>query len=110
MVLFNVILNARSIPVFSRQKICIVMNISFQEITRVLRNGGRYICISLLQEHILRHLLSYFPNVGFMFRIVRCHEAEAKTRAEEGSSIPVFAVIATKFANLPQTVMLYSFL
>ena len=76
----------------------------FQEITRVLRNGGRYICISLLQEHILRELLSYFPNAGFMFRIIRCHEAEAKTRIEEGSFIPVFAVVATKFTSLSQTV------
>ncbi|EZA55152.1 Methyltransferase-like protein [Ooceraea biroi] len=27
------------------------------EVTRVLRNGGRYVCISLLQEHVLRKLL-----------------------------------------------------
>ncbi|XP_076766144.1 eEF1A lysine and N-terminal methyltransferase homolog [Xylocopa sonorina] len=81
------------------------INKYFEEITRVLRNGGRYICISLLQEHILKQLLSYFPNAGFMFRIVRCHEAEEKTRIEEGSSIPVFAVIATKFTNLSQTVL-----
>lgn len=39
-----------------------------------------------------------------MFRIVRCHEAEEKTRMEDGSSIPVFAVIATKVINLSQTV------
>lgn len=39
-----------------------------------------------------------------MFRIVRCHEAEEKTRLEDGSSIPVFAVIATKITNLSQTV------
>ena len=81
------------------------VNKYFKEITRVLRNGGRYICISLLQEHILRELLSYFPNAGFMFRIIRCHEAEAKTRIEEGSFIPVFAVVATKFTSLSQTVL-----
>ncbi|XP_076661380.1 eEF1A lysine and N-terminal methyltransferase homolog isoform X1 [Halictus rubicundus] len=77
----------------------------FKEITRVLRNGGRYICISLLQEHILTELLSYFPTAGFMFRIIRCYEAEAKARIEEGSSIPVFAVVATKFTNLPHSVL-----
>ncbi|XP_071870745.1 eEF1A lysine and N-terminal methyltransferase homolog [Bombus fervidus] len=81
------------------------VNKYFKEITRILRNGGRYICISLLQEYILRQILSYFPNVGFMFRIVRCHEAEEKTRLEDGSSIPVFAVIATKITNLSQTVL-----
>ncbi|XP_077272908.1 eEF1A lysine and N-terminal methyltransferase homolog [Temnothorax americanus] len=77
----------------------------FKEITRVLRNGGRYICISLLQEHILRKLLSYFPASGFMFRIVRCHEAESKARVEEGSSVPVFVIVATKFTKLSQTVL-----
>ncbi|CAK9821314.1 eEF1A lysine and N-terminal methyltransferase homolog [Anthophora retusa] len=77
----------------------------FKEITRVLRNGGRYICISLLQEHILRELVSYFPSNGFIFRIVRCYEVEVKTQIEEGSSIPVFVVIATKFTNLPQTIL-----
>lgn len=39
-----------------------------------------------------------------MFRIVRCHEAEEKTRLEDGSSIPVFAIIATKIVYLSQTV------
>ncbi|KYN10088.1 PREDICTED: methyltransferase-like protein 13 [Trachymyrmex cornetzi] len=77
----------------------------FKEITRVLRNGGRYICISLLQEHILRKLLSYFPTSGFMFRIARCHEAELKARIEEGSSIPVFVIVATKFTKLSQNVL-----
>lgn len=81
------------------------VNKYFKEITRILRSGGRYICISLLQEHILRELLSYFPTNGFMFRIVRCHEAEEKTRLEDGSSIPVFAIIATKITNLSQTVL-----
>ncbi|KMQ96795.1 methyltransferase-like protein 13 isoform x3 protein [Lasius niger] len=76
----------------------------FKEITRVLRNGGRYICISLLQEHILRKLLSYFPASGFMFRISRCHEAESKARLEEGSLVPIFVIIATKFIRLSQTV------
>ncbi|XP_012230561.1 eEF1A lysine and N-terminal methyltransferase homolog [Linepithema humile] len=77
----------------------------FKEVTRVLRNGGRYICITLLQEHILRKLLSYFPTSGFMFRISRCHEAESKARMEEGSSVPIFVVIATKFIKLSQTIL-----
>ncbi|XP_053994379.1 eEF1A lysine and N-terminal methyltransferase homolog [Hylaeus volcanicus] len=81
------------------------VNRYFKEITRVLRNGGRYICISLLQEHILRELISYFPSAGFMFRIVRCHEAETKARIEEGSLIPIFVVIATKFTTLSQSVL-----
>ncbi|XP_015604537.1 methyltransferase-like protein 13 [Cephus cinctus] len=77
----------------------------FSEITRVLRNGGRYICISLLQEHILKKLVSYFPSAGFMFRVSRCHEAEIQARENDTSSLPVFIVIATKFTKLPQPVL-----
>ncbi|EZA46363.1 Methyltransferase-like protein, partial [Ooceraea biroi] len=75
----------------------------FKEVTRVLRNGGRYVCISLLQEHILRKLLSYFPASNFMFHISRCHDAESKARTEGGSSIPIFMIIATKCSKLQQT-------
>lgn len=77
----------------------------FQEIHRVLRNGGRFVCISLLQEHILKKLVSYFPTAGFMFRVSRCIEAEMKTKEEEGSTIPVFIVVATKFNKLSQPVL-----
>ncbi|OAD58257.1 Methyltransferase-like protein 13, partial [Eufriesea mexicana] len=105
---FNVIIDKGTLDTLmpdTKEGTISVINKYFKEITRVLRNGGRYICISLLQEHILKQLLFYFPNAGFMFRIVRCHEAEEKARIEDGSSIPVFAVIATKFTNLSQTVL-----
>lgn len=49
------------------------------EISRVLRIGGRYICISLLQEHIIRQLVDFFPKNNWMFRVVRAVEAEQKT-------------------------------
>jgi ubiquinone/menaquinone biosynthesis C-methylase UbiE len=35
----------------------------FTEIGRVLKLGGRYICISLMQDHILNKVLQYFPDV-----------------------------------------------
>lgn len=35
----------------------------FREIGRVLRQGGRYVCVSLLQDHILRKVLEYFPEM-----------------------------------------------
>lgn len=35
----------------------------FTEIGRVLKFGGRYICISLMQDHILNKVLQYFPDV-----------------------------------------------
>ncbi|ETN61319.1 CGI-01 protein [Anopheles darlingi] len=79
----------------------------FSEIRRVLRTGGRYVCISLLQEHILREVVDHFPANHFMLRIVRCPEAGSRQQGEDGggSSLVVFAVVATKFKALPMRVL-----
>lgn len=74
----------------------------FKEICRLLKSGGRYICISLLQEHILKLLLEFFPKNNFMVRVVRCFEAENKENTSCG--LPIFIVICTKFKALPKTV------
>lgn len=79
----------------------------FKEICRVLKSGGRYICISLLQEHVLKLLLQFFPRNNFMVRVVRCFEAEHKESAN--GSLPVFMVICTKFKALPNLVSVYSY-
>lgn len=75
----------------------------FGEVKRVLKNGGRFMCISLLQEHIIKYLLEFFPENNFLFRVVRCLDAESKTQQtnDDGTSMPVFAVILTKFIKLP---------
>ena len=35
----------------------------FSEISRVLRLGGRFICVSLLEQHILKRILLYFVSM-----------------------------------------------
>lgn len=39
------------------------INQLFCEIGRVLKLGGRYVCISLMQDHILNKVLQYFPDM-----------------------------------------------
>ncbi|XP_012251378.2 eEF1A lysine and N-terminal methyltransferase homolog [Athalia rosae] len=105
---FSVVLDKGTLDaLMTDESIDVIMRVEtlFNEITRVLRNGGRYICISLLQEHILKKLLNYFPNAGFMFRVIRCYEAELKTYEEDGNAMPVFLVVATKFNELAQSVL-----
>lgn len=79
----------------------------FDESSRVLKSGGRFIVISLLQEHVLDILLDYFPSNNYLVRVVRCFEAETKTSQanEDGSSMPVFCVILTKFLKLPMQIL-----
>ncbi|KAL4720207.1 hypothetical protein ACJJTC_005086, partial [Scirpophaga incertulas] len=78
----------------------------FSELKRVLRLGGRYICVSLLQSHILNKLLEVFCDNSWMFRIVRCHEAEEKNANDgDGTTMPVFVVIATKFKAMSELIL-----
>lgn len=81
----------------------------FKEISRILRTGGRYICISLLQEHILKYVIDYFPKNSFMLRIVHCLDAERANQEKNADNpdavtMPVFVLVATKFKALPMQV------
>lgn len=79
----------------------------FEEIKRVSKLGGRYLCISLLQSHILNKLLASFCDKAWMLRVVRCHEAEEKNAEDaDGTAMPVFVVVATKFKEMPNQVSL----
>ncbi|CAL4094377.1 unnamed protein product, partial [Meganyctiphanes norvegica] len=73
----------------------------FSEINRILRIGGRYVCISLLQEHIIAHVVRWFPANGWMVRVCRCEDAEQSQREEGKFSFPVFVMICTKFKQMP---------
>jgi spermidine synthase len=77
----------------------------FSEIQRVAKLAGRYVCVSLLQEHILKALLDYFPANNWMLRVVRCFEAEAKATENGENSMPVFLVVCTKFKALPRKIL-----
>lgn len=81
----------------------------FKEIGRVLKTGGRYVCISLLQEHILKYIIEYFPKNSFMLRIVHCSDADRANQEKNADNsntltMPVFTVVATKFKALPMPV------
>lgn len=76
----------------------------WNEIDRVLRIGGRYVCVSLLQKHIIEAMVKRFAENNWMFRVVRCHDAE-KSSDNDGSPLPVFMVIATKLQKLPIAVL-----
>ncbi|KAK9680381.1 Methyltransferase domain [Popillia japonica] len=68
----------------------------FREISRVLKDNGRYICVSLLQEHILKKILSYSAANDWSTKIIRCHEAESKTSTTSDNTLPVFMVVCSK--------------
>ena len=74
------------------------------QVDRILRLGGRYVCISLLQPHILEFVVDSFArDRGWPVRIVRCKEAE-EGRPPEDRTFPVFAVVATKFKRMENAI------
>ncbi|XP_049588046.1 eEF1A lysine and N-terminal methyltransferase [Syngnathus scovelli] len=67
------------------------------EVGRVLSVGGRYVCITLAQESVIRLAVEHFVQLGWA---VRLHCLQEETSAEEdGDSfvLPIFILICTKF-------------
>ncbi|XP_052790204.1 eEF1A lysine and N-terminal methyltransferase-like [Mya arenaria] len=73
----------------------------FSEIDRVIKLMGRYICISLLQEHILRKIVRYFSERSWAVRIHKINTDNSEG-SEKDFNMPVFAVVCTKFKKNPQ--------
>jgi len=68
----------------------------WQEISRVLKFGGRYLCVSLLQPHILLSMVNWFSSKSWPVRIIRCVEAD-QSKEEHDRGLPVFVIVITKF-------------
>ncbi|EDW13508.1 eEF1A lysine and N-terminal methyltransferase homolog [Drosophila mojavensis] len=85
-----------------------IVNRYFTEILRTMRNGGRYVGVSMLQEHIIEYLLEFLPRNNCMLRIVHCLDVERANRernSEDSLILPVFVIIATKFKSLPMRIL-----
>ncbi|GMT25926.1 hypothetical protein PFISCL1PPCAC_17223, partial [Pristionchus fissidentatus] len=63
----------------------------FNEVTRVLRAAGRYIIVTLAQEHILRAWVDHFRTTNQY--ILRIHKID---NSASGFPMPVFVFVATK--------------
>ncbi|XP_009945317.1 PREDICTED: methyltransferase-like protein 13 isoform X1 [Leptosomus discolor] len=69
----------------------------FAEISRVLQVGGRYLCISLAQAHVLKKAVEYFSQEGW---VVRVHQV-AGSGDKQQFVLPVFIYVMTKFRKIP---------
>ncbi|XP_009570537.1 PREDICTED: methyltransferase-like protein 13, partial [Fulmarus glacialis] len=69
----------------------------FAEISRVLQVGGRYLCVSLAQAHVLKKAVEYFSQEGW---VVRVHQV-AGSGDKQQFVLPVFVYVMTKFRKIP---------
>ncbi|NXL44629.1 MET13 protein, partial [Podilymbus podiceps] len=71
----------------------------FAEISRVLQVGGRYLCVSLAQAHVLKKAVEYFSREGW---VVRVHQV-AGSGDKQCFVLPVFVYVMTKFRKIPNS-------
>ena len=67
----------------------------FNEISRVTKVGGRYLCVSLAQPHIINEVLDFFSDCWF----VKAHKLEINSNTIEeglGAKLPIFVLVLTK--------------
>ncbi|XP_064003324.1 eEF1A lysine and N-terminal methyltransferase isoform X5 [Pogoniulus pusillus] len=68
----------------------------FAEIGRVLQVGGRYLCVSLAQAHVLKKAVEYFFQEGW---VVRVHQV-ASSGDKQQFVLPIFIYVMTKFRKI----------
>ncbi|XP_069087543.1 eEF1A lysine and N-terminal methyltransferase isoform X2 [Pleurodeles waltl] len=78
------------------------VNQMFAEVSRVLQVGGRYLCVSLAQDHILRKVVGHFTKEGWMVRVHQIDNGDRELTSPETQFVmPVFVFVMTKFKKLP---------
>ncbi|XP_068176000.1 eEF1A lysine and N-terminal methyltransferase isoform X2 [Antennarius striatus] len=63
------------------------------EVGRVLSVGGRYFCVTLAQEGVIKLAVEHFVQLGWAVRL-HCLQEETE---EDSFALPVFVLVCTKF-------------
>lgn len=66
------------------------------QVSRVLSIGGRYICVTLAQEHVISLAVEHFVHMGWAVRL-HCIQEERGTEEEDSFALPVFVLVCIKF-------------
>ena len=64
------------------------------QVARVLCVGGRYVCVTLSQESVVRLAVEHFVSLGWAVRFHCLQEAQS---SEDSFALPVFILVCTKF-------------
>ncbi|XP_047443253.1 eEF1A lysine and N-terminal methyltransferase [Mugil cephalus] len=65
------------------------------EVSRVLCVGGRYVCVTLAQEEVIKLAVEHFVQLGWAVRL-HCLQEE-RGKEEDSFALPVFVLVCTKF-------------
>lgn len=75
------------------------------EVARVLTVGGRYVCVTLAQEHVIKLAVEHFSNAGWAIRI-HCLSQQSQDSDSSSFALPVFVLVCTKFRQPPPFALL----
>ncbi|KAF7690170.1 hypothetical protein HF521_011974 [Silurus meridionalis] len=90
---FQAALDKGTLDAMASEEEGIVAGRMLAEVGRVLAVGGRYVCVTLAQEHVIKMAVEHFAEAGFAVRI----HCLSQQNADSSFSLPVFVLVCTKF-------------
>ncbi|XP_042562006.1 eEF1A lysine and N-terminal methyltransferase [Clupea harengus] len=76
------------------------------EVSRVMAVGGRYVCVTLAQEHVVRLAVEHFSSAGWAIRLHCMTKEEDQDSDSTTFALPVFVLVCTKFRQPPPFLVL----
>lgn len=102
---YQVVLDKGTLDAMASEKEGALAKKMLTEITRVLAVGGRYVCVTLAQENVVRLGVEYFSDAGWAIRL-HCVTKEEDQDSESTFALPVFVLVCTKFRQPPPFLLL----
>lgn len=97
---FQAVLDKGTLDAMASEEECIVAGHMLAEMGRVLAVGGRYVCVTLAQEHVIKLAVEHFANAGWAIRI-HCLSQQSQESDSSSFALPVFVLVCTKFRQPP---------
>ncbi|VDK40427.1 unnamed protein product [Taenia asiatica] len=98
---FNCVVDKGTFDAIDNGKSEVNVNRYFDEIASALALFGRYILITLAQDHIVKHIADYFLEKGSQW-IVSCYQVtNPEERPADSITLPLFTFVITKMKPAP---------
>ncbi|XP_062857364.1 eEF1A lysine and N-terminal methyltransferase [Trichomycterus rosablanca] len=97
---FQAILDKGTLDAMASEEEGIVAGRMLAEMGRVLVVGGRYVCVTLAQEHVIKLAVEHFADAGWAVRI-HCLSQQSQDSDSSSFALPVFVLVCTKFRQPP---------
>ncbi|XP_063056507.1 eEF1A lysine and N-terminal methyltransferase isoform X2 [Engraulis encrasicolus] len=98
---YQVVLDKGTLDAMASEKEGVLATNMLTEIARVLAVGGRYVCVTLAQENVVRLGVEFFAKAGWAVRLHCMTKEQDEDSSESTFALPVFVLVCTKFRQPP---------